>query len=151
MNIQLKESIRNYIHSLPMKECLSVTLTMKQVVNKEYLDDIKSKTNFRHFMNLLNKKVYGNAHKRFQKSISVLPVLEKSSDGRFHYHLVLEQPQKIQRNVYESLIYECWKDTKFGYNQIDIRNIYSSGWIDYITKFVSKEDTVDWENHHWNR
>ena len=150
MNSLLKSSIKNYVNQLPMKDCLSVTLTMKQVVNKEYLDDISSETNFRHFINLLNKQVYGNAHKRFKKSVSVLPILEKSSDNRFHYHLLLEKPNHIQQEVYELMIVDCWKKTKFGYNQIDIRNIYSDGWVHYITKFVSNVDTVDWENHHWN-
>lgn len=150
MNIELQKSIRNYIYSLPTKDCLSVTLTMKQVVENEYLDEEKSVKNFRHFLNRLNKRVYGNAHKRFKKSISVIPVLEKPFYGRFHYHLILEKPAHIHQNTYELMIKECWKKTRFGYYEIDIRNIYSSGWIDYITKFASKEDEIDYENIHWN-
>ena len=149
MNIQLKESIRNYIYSLPTKDCLSVTLTMKQVVNNEYLDQEKSVTNFRHFLNLLNKRVYGNAHKRFKKSVSVIPVLEKPFYGRFHYHLILEKPTHIPQNTYELMIVDCWTKTRFGYYEVDVKNIYSNGWTDYITKFVSETDTVDWVNFHW--
>ncbi len=150
MNIQLKESIRNHIHSLPIKDSLSVTLTMKQVVENEHLDPIKSSKNFKDFLNRLNKKVYGNIYKRFGKSVSVVPVIEKSFEGRYHFHLILEKPKHISQNTYELMIVGCWKETRFGYYEVDIRNIYSSGWSDYITKFVSKEDTIDWENFHWN-
>ena len=89
MKREVKKSIREYIHSLPYKNSLSITLTMKQGVKNDYLDNIKADKNFRHFMNLLNKKIYGNSHRRFKKSISVIPVLEKSVEGRFHYHLTL--------------------------------------------------------------
>ena len=150
MNIELKKSIRKYLTNLPIKDSLSVTLTMKQVVENEYLDSIKSSENFKHFLNRLNKKVYGNAHTRFKKRISVVPVLEKSFEGRYHFHLILEKPAHITQSNYELMIIECWKKTKFGYYEIDIRNIYSSGWTDYITKFASKEDEIDYLNFHWN-
>lgn len=150
MNNQLQNSIRNHIRSLPIKQSLSVTLTMKQVVENEYLDPQKSSRNFKHFLNRLNKKIHGNAYYRFGKSISVVPALEKSFEGRYHYHLILERPAHIPQNTYELMIMECWRKTRFGYYEIDIRNIYSSGWTDYITKFSSKEDEIDYENLHWN-
>lgn len=150
MNIQLKRGIRDYVNDLPNKDCLSVTLTMKQGVEYDFLDNIKAYGNFKHFMNFLNKKIYGNAFKRFQKRISVVPVLERSSEGRLHFHLTLEKPQRIKQKDYEVMIVECWKKTKFGHRQIDIQNIYSDGWNDYITKLVRKEDAVDWENFYWD-
>ena len=98
MNIELQKSIRNYIYSLPTKDCLSVTLTMKQVVENEYLDEEKSVKNFRHFLNLLNKRVYGNANKRFKKSISVIPVLysiDSNSDNFLSFSLAFSQFNKL--------------------------------------------------------
>ena len=42
MDIQLQKNIRYLIHSLPVKDSLSVTLTMRQVVEYDYLDPIKA-------------------------------------------------------------------------------------------------------------
>ena len=101
-------------------------------------------------MNVLNCSVYGNGYKRYQKRLGVVPVLENSANNRLHYHLVLECPKVISEDDFKKLIENCWKKTKFGYGEIDVQNIYSGGWIDYITKFRSSEDQVDWVNFHWN-
>lgn len=62
----------------------AVTLTLKpyRVIATEFgdvrqaLSSIEAKTNFRHFLNRLNANVYGNAAKRFGKSITAMPLLE---------------------------------------------------------------------------
>jgi hypothetical protein len=59
-----------------------VTLTLKQARQSERgawikIDDYACRKAFRHFMNLLNRAVYGAAFRRYNKSLRVLPVLEK--------------------------------------------------------------------------
>src|ERR1700751_5250685 len=59
-----------------------VTLTLKQARPSEKgawikIDDYPCRQAFRHFMNLLNRAVYGAAFRRYGKSLRVLPVLEK--------------------------------------------------------------------------
>ena len=59
-----------------------VTLTLKQACQSERgarikIDDYPCRHAFRHFMNLLNREVYGTAFRRHGKGLRVLPVLEK--------------------------------------------------------------------------
>jgi hypothetical protein len=59
-----------------------VTLTLKQARQSDSgcwvkIDDYRCRQAFRHFMNLLNRAVYGAAFRRYGKMLRVLPVLEK--------------------------------------------------------------------------
>lgn len=150
MKTSLKNAYKSYLGQINLENALSVSLTMKQRIGFEKLDDINACQNFRHFMNILNCSVYGNAFKRYQKRLGVVPVLENSSSDRLHYHLVLERPTFITLSEFNDLIVSSWEKTKFGYAEIDIQNIYGDGWIDYITKFKFSEDQVDLVNFHWN-
>ena len=146
----VKQAIKELLHRIDLKNSLSVSLTMKQRIGFERLDSISASQNFRHFMNILNSRLYGNAFKRHQKRLGVVPILENSLNNRLHYHLILECPKVISNDDFKQLIEICWKKTKFGYGQTDVQNIYSGGWVDYITKFKFSEDQVDLVNSHWN-
>jgi len=87
-----------------------VTLTLKQARQPDSggwvkIDDYRCRQAFRHFMNLLNRAVYGAAFRRHGKSLRVLPVLEKGevgaralrswdrgTSGRWHIHCAIELP-----------------------------------------------------------
>src|SRR6185437_12310991 len=87
-----------------------VTLTLKQARQPNSggwvkIDDYRCRQAFRHFLNLLNRAVYGAAFRRYGKSLRVLPVLEKgevgacalrswdrSASGRWHIHCAMELP-----------------------------------------------------------
>ena len=56
-----------------------------------------AKKKMRHFLNVLNKQVYGNASQRFNKRLKCIPILEKDDNTRLHYHLILEHLS--QRNM----------------------------------------------------
>ena len=150
MEKSVKQAFKELLHRINLENTLSVSLTMKQRIGFEKLDDISASQNFRHFMNILNSALYGNAFKRHQKRLGVVPILENSLNNRLHYHLILECPKVISEDDFKKLIETCWKKTKFGYGQTDIQNIYSGGWVDYITKFKFHEDQVDLVNSHWN-
>src|SRR5260370_14167233 len=64
-------------------EFCDVTLTLKQALQPDRgswvkIDDNRCRQAFRHFMNLLNRAVYGSAFRRHGKRLRVLPVLEKA-------------------------------------------------------------------------
>ena len=87
-----------------------VTLTLKQARQPDSggwvkIDDYRCRQAFRHFMNLLNRAVYGAAFRQYGKSLRVLPVLEKGevgaralhswdrgTSGRWHIHCAIELP-----------------------------------------------------------
>jgi hypothetical protein len=103
-----------------------VTLTLKQARQPDSggwvkLDDYRCRQTFRHFMNLLNRPVYGAAFPRYVKSLRVLPVLEKSevgaralrscergTSGRWHIHCAIELPSHFDAIALERLIRDCW-------------------------------------------
>ena len=146
---RFQEVISHYLSELDVSDCSGVTLTMKQGVDGERLDSIRSSRNLRHFMNLLNRSVYGTRFKRFGVRLSVVPSLELSKDGRIHYHLVMKNPKHMDRTTFFQRIHELWGRTKFGYHQIHIHSNIDVGWTGYITKFRSIRDEIDWENFYW--
>ena len=143
-----REDIREYLKIDDVSNCLAITLTMKQYVNAQVLDDIASIQNLKHFMNCLNKQILGNKFSRYKHRIDVIPALERAND-RYHYHLLMRLPEGVADHELMNRIAPLWKKTRFGADQIDIQTGVSTGWIDYITKLQNKEDTVDWENLHW--
>ena len=149
MNINIKNSIKSYLKTFDIRGCLAVTLTMKQGCFKGRLNEEKSSQNFHHFMNVLNRKVYKQQFKRFNKRLNVIPIIENSYKDRLHLHIILNIPKNIDRNDYINLIKETWNNTDFGYREIDIQPIIDLGWTEYITKFKTSHDDVDWENLHW--
>jgi hypothetical protein len=67
-----------------------VTLTLKQARQSERgawvkINDYPCRQAFRHFMNLLNRAVFGAAFRRHGKRLRVLPVLEKGEVRTPHY------------------------------------------------------------------
>ena len=146
MNIELSESIKEYVEGFDLTNCFGVTLTMKQRMNNKSLDGISSSQNLRHFLNVLNKKCFGNAYKRFDKRLKVFPSLERSSDGRWHFHLILENPYPNNPMKFERMIEFTWFKTSYGYRHIDVRHRINNGWGDYITKFDHRDNEIDWSN-----
>lgn len=146
MDIELKESIKSFANDFDLTNCLAVTLTMKQRVNNKALDNISSSQNLRHFLNILNKKCFGNAYKRFNKKLKVFPSLERSSDDRWHYHLILENPFPDNSIRFERMIEYTWFKSNYGYRHIDIKRHINEGWGDYITKFNHRDNEIDWSN-----
>ena len=151
MSRQLQPFIRQYLEPVDLSRFVGVSLTMKQMVDQQKIDPICSSQNLRHFLNVLNKKVYRNRFSRFGLRLQVFPVLENSFRDRLHYHMILERPVNIDPRQFESLIHSAWKNTRFGYREIHIDQSIDAGWIKYITKFCHNEEQVDWENVHLNR
>jgi hypothetical protein len=103
-----------------------VTLTLKQARQPDSggwlkIDDYRCRQAFRHFMNLLNRAVYGAAFRRYGKRLRVLPVLEKGevraralrswdrgTSGRWHIHCAIELPSHFDGIALENLICDCW-------------------------------------------
>lgn len=151
MVLSLKGQIREFVSPDNYSRCLGVTLTMKQRVDGERLDDIRSSQNFRHFLNLLNKQLLGKKSSRFGTRINVIPVLETTYGHRLHYHTIFEVPLNIRSTEFMRTVDECWMKTKWGYEHIHHHNRVDEGWLDYLTKFKSHKDDIDWMNLNWDR
>jgi hypothetical protein len=135
-----------------------VTLTLKQARQSENgawikIDDYPCRQAFRHFMNLLNRAVYGAAFRRHGKRLRVLPVLEKGevraralrswergTSGRWHVHCAIELPSHLRAVALEKLIRACWAKVELGYGRILVRDRANAGWIDYMLKDSQKSE-----------
>lgn len=149
----LDEEIENFIRSKRVVNPLNVTLTELQICGGIRLDDIISEQNFRHFRNVLNRKVFGNGYRRFGKELQMLVVREVSTNQRHHIHCIIEFPQRYEFSTFKNLIFDVWRNTDFGYEEIHIEKPSSKeredGYLGYIMKKrtkVSFEQSIDWMN-----
>ena len=149
-NARVRDAVRQLLSALNLDDCLGVSLTLKQGRDGIRLDEIRAIQNLRHFLNRLNSSVYGKRFKRFDKRLNVVPVQERSSTGRIHYHLILQNPFPSDPAVFQRLIETEWAKTHFGFIQTHVDEQIDHGWSNYITKFKTASDGVDWENCHWN-
>ena len=135
-----------------------VTLTLKQARQPDSggwlkIDDYRCRQAFRHFMNLLNRSVYGAAFRRYGKRLRVLPVLEKGevraralrswdrgTSGRWHIHCAIELPSHFDGIALENLICDCWAKVEWGYGRILVRDGANAGWINYMLKDRQKSE-----------
>ena len=156
--IRHQQAFRDFTHINGWNALHAVTLTMKQGVSVEdrygrttiRLTRERASQNLGHFLNLLNKRVNGKAHTKFNVRIPVIPILEGGSGSRLHYHLMIDCPRDDLKPVYPQLIQSLWARTQWGYDQIDIQADADSGWINYISKLRDKpsfEDSIDWVNY----
>ena len=135
-----------------------VTLTLKQARQADNgvwvkIDEYHCKRAFRLFMNRLDQAVYGNAVRRHNKRLRVLPVLEKGevrsrslrssergNGGRWHIHCAIELPSHVDAETLERLIDECWAKVDWGYDRVLVRSGADSGWINYMLKGRQKSE-----------
>jgi hypothetical protein len=117
------------------------------------IDDYPCRQAFRHFMNLLNRAVYGAAFRRYGKRLRVLPVLEKGEvrarslrpwergkSGRWHIHCAIELPSHFDAVALENRICDCWAKVKWGHGRILVRDGANAGWISYMLKDRQKSE-----------
>ena len=97
----------------------------------------------RHFLNVLNKQVYGNASQRFNKRLKCIPILEKDDNTRLHYHLILEHlsQRNMRPETYFMIMQKLWK-----FGNVKSEGLFcnddesKTGWLSYITKTETKYD-----------
>ncbi len=135
----------------------AVTLTLRQCVTvpngttsvTQWLTDTVATQNMRHFLNKLDRSVFGKAATRFGKRIGCMPVLEGTGSKRLHYHAVIDCPRPELTGDFPLMIADAWRTTTWGYWQVDCQKDADNGWLTYITKGRDKPnlaDAIDWTN-----
>jgi len=135
-----------------------VTLTLKQARQSDSgvwikIHDYPCRQAFRHFMNLLNRAVFGVAFRRYGKRLRVLPVLEKGemsaralrpwergTSGRWHIHCAIELPPHFDAVAFEKLIRGCWAKVEWACGRILVRDRADAGWVNYMLKDRQKSE-----------
>ena len=143
LRVKTRQFLEKHIDSY--EDLVGVDLTMKQMADGKKLDSSRASENFRHYLNILNKKVYGNASKRFGKRLFVIPVIEVKNH-RYHYHTIFKLPKWMGREEFCELAITCWQKTYFGYREFYFKPIINERLVRYITKFKADKDELDWIN-----
>ena len=139
-------------------EFCDVTLTLRQGHQPDgggwiKIEDYRCREAFRHFMNRLNRAVYGAAFRRYGKRLRVLAVLERGevrtrtlrpwergTSGRWHIHSAIELPSHFDAVVLERMIRDCWSKVEWGHGRILVRDGANAGWIIYMLKDRQKSE-----------
>ena len=149
--VELQNATRSYIAKISWDCPVAVNLTLKQRVRQKRIDLCIASTNFRHFMNRLNRVAFGNAVKRFGHRLQVITVTELSHSNRLHHHAVIGRPDHIEFEQFKAHIEDCWRKTYWGYRETVVVPMTNFGWVSYITKLDQKPEfdlAIDWMNAH---
>ena len=138
------------------KGTVAVTLSLKQsfkvVTDKgtyyKRLDRDDCKWIAERFKKKLNQVVYGNAAKRFNKSLRFLVSVEGGAGGmNLHLHMVIgELPAHIKWNEIEALIIKA-KNKVAEINKEYKVKVCDSGWAEYAVKTITQKstDSILWD------
>lgn len=152
----IQKSVRHWIDIDGWNHPFAVTLTLKQriggdggvsCVTERLTPEIASR-NLKHFLNVMNKQVYGSAAQRHGKCLPVFSVLEGGMGKRLHYHIAIDCPRDDLIDVFPAMVVTKWRKTLWGYDQTDVKPC-DTGWLTYITKLRDKPDfasSIDWMN-----
>ena len=152
----IQQSVRKWVNIDDWNHPFAVTLTLKQRIGgdggisaaSESLTPETASRNLRHFLNVMNKQVYGSAAQRHGKRLPILPVLEGGRGKRLHYHLIINCPRDDLIEAFPAMIILNWRKTLWGYDQTDVKPC-NQGWLNYMTKLRDKPDfasSIDWMN-----
>jgi len=152
-----REQLIEWIRFDHWSSTFAVTLSMRQCVTVPngtlqatiWLDQSSAGQNFRHFLNKLDRSVFGKAATRFGKQVGCIPVIEGGGDKRLHYHALIDCPRPELVADFPLLVADHWRSTQWGYWQVDCQANADDGWLTYITKFRDKPnlaDAIDWTN-----
>jgi len=149
----IQSALKHFYLTHPVPNPSNITLTQKQVVDGQRIDDEISSANFKHFRNLLNSHLFGNAYKRHGRQLAMLVVRENGAWHRHHLHAIREKPDNLTTEEFVALVLTCWTKTRFGYpehhfEQPETRD-RETGWPNYLLKKRSKDDlatSIDWAN-----
>jgi len=141
--LQENTSLIKFCDTSHWRSVVGLTLNLKQSVVTPSggfvrLDELMAKKAFRHYMKLLNRRIYNAAYRHHGKRLRVIPILEKSEEGRWHYHVAIEPPWFMDANSVGDIAMDVWLQTPLGYGHGEISIEVDSGWIAYMAKLRGK-------------
>ena len=154
MDKNLKYHIKKFTKNIINNDVVHLSLTYKQqrFLNGRWyqLTEQIMEQNLKHFLNLVNSKVFGNGFKRYGKKLKVITKYEDNiNQNHKHNHLILEIPQRYDYLTFTKIIIESINKTQWLYHQFDIQQPTSHkrkvGWFNYIMK-GNLNDSIDWNN-----
>jgi len=155
---KLKQEYINWFYQSKIPNPVFITFSEKQVFNsvnnygeniKTYINNELSSKNFKHFSNLLNKKLFKKSFHRFNKRLQTFISHETTGDNRHHIHGIIEQPTWIDNIKFDKLVSELFAKTDYGYRHHHITRAHEHedglrGWVGYMLKEKTNNDFSLW-------
>jgi len=121
-------------------------------VTQTFPDDVQkietARRRFTKFRDRLDRMLFGNQFRRKGRCVAMIPFTHHN--GKLHYHVSMQRPAHISPSDFEEAIRQCWHAVhKFApFVIVDIRPMYSLGWVGYSGKEASERSTeaIDAEN-----
>jgi hypothetical protein len=131
------------------RSAVGLTLNLKQSVVTPSggfvrLDELTAKKAFCHYMKLLNRRIYGAAFRHHDKRLRVIPIVEKSADGRWHCHAAIEPPRFMDANSFGDIARDVRLQTPLGYGHGEFSIDADGGWVAYMAKLRGKSCLEDY-------
>jgi len=141
--LQEKNALIQLCDTSHWRSIVGLTLNLKQSITTEAfgfvrIDELTAKKAFRQYMHDLNRQIYRAAFRHHGKRLRVIPILEKSEDGRWHYHVAMEPPNFMDSKGFGDIAMEVWRLTFLGYGHGAISTNGDAGWPAYMAKLRSK-------------
>jgi hypothetical protein len=141
--MQQKQALIRMCATCHWRSRIGLTLNLKQSVTTGLggfvpVDELMAKKAFKHYMNILDRRIYGPANRRHGKRLKVVPILEKSASGRWHYHAVMEPPDYMPATDFGAFAMDTWLNTPLGYGHGQVSLNVDEGWTHYMVKFSAK-------------
>lgn len=132
-----------------------VTLTFRPNI---LFDEAARSLDVRHFLNRLNRKIYGKQFDRGLKRLKCFPVFEFNNSDGLHVHMLLERPADESRldRAFEATVIEVWTNLNNGGipKAQDVRDTFDiKRLLSYMSKQIRTSDKlirVDANNIHWH-
>lgn len=104
--------------------------------------------NLRHFLNTLNRRVFGNKFTREGLRLPCVAVLEGNDAVRPHYHLLVGKPLTFREEEFIAHFEKQWPRTHYGAVEVHMEPC-DAGWLHYMLKKRTKDNyelSIDWTN-----
>jgi hypothetical protein len=154
-NIEQQTEIRKWMHELvldydnPMIATLTYPISkLQESASKQRKTITRTRntviSNLREFRHKISRVMYKNAHKRYGKSVSWVPILEGNGDN-LHCHMLIDIPEQMVDTVsYPYKDNRRFNSNLWGYGISDLQKYDMEGnGISYITKFSTKEEYTE--------
>jgi hypothetical protein len=132
-----QETIKWVNSSLTAREYAFVTLTLKQSILGEPLTAGSAQADAGMFLDMLNNRILGNAHRRFGKRLTTYDVTEggDQSEKRRHRHMQIEIPATLSFSEFESLVRKIRMKSRWGDRRVDVQLARD---VKHVTKYMTK-------------
>ena len=138
---RIRNDLSEWVHIDKWRYPLAATLTCKKAIKdsdgcmRRPVTEDMCRGNLHHAMNVLGHSILGSARSKKQR-IPIFPVLERNTEGRFHYHAIIDVPKGVDHRFLIKLD-SIWRGSHLGYQETNFQ-IADQGWVRYMLKGRSK-------------